>query len=121
MPLGRPLAARSSGDPPTRGIGDGCTRLHESDGLAGGGGSLLGRPPLCGAVRLLHPTLVGLRSSPAQGEAPLLGGEGLWMGGCARGAARPGTPQPGGSGAAVPGMVSADTCFCWGSRDAYVV
>ena len=28
------------------------------------------------------------------------------MGGCA-GAARPGTPQPGGSGAAVPGMVSA--------------
>ena len=97
MSLGRPLAARSPGDPPTRGIGDGCTRLHESDGLAGGWGEPARTPPSLWGGEAPPSHFSGSQALPRTGEAPLLGGRACEWGAALVQRAR-GPPNPGGRG-----------------------
>ena len=73
MPLGRPLAARSPGDPPTRGIGDGCTRLHESNGLAGGWGEPARTPPSLWGGEAPPSHFSGSQALPRRGKPPFWG------------------------------------------------
>jgi hypothetical protein len=97
MPLRRPLAARSPGDPPARGIGDGCTRLHGSYGLAGGRGSLARTPPSLWGDEASPSHFSGSQALPRAGEAPLLGGRACEWGAALVQRAR-GPPNPGGRG-----------------------